>query len=359
MNCCICNNSSSFLENYNGAPHDLMSGYDAENLSLHDIEIYHCKFCGHTQIPMYVNNKYYDNYSMGSFWGSSFTNVRIEQVKQLASITSANYLLDIGCGVGHYLELAQEHFKEVYGVEPSKVAVEIAREKGFTVINDYFHTEIAFDLLFDAITIIEVLEHLEKPVELFKQAAKLLNDNGVLLVEVPNGQRIYEKKLYNNLCTDHIQYFSILSLSIMAHQAGLTVIRVQEAENPNLLELYARKNSNSNIETFSEKRKNELNALLSKIDTSSKIAGWGAGAESACFLTMLKNKIDIKCIFDSDQSKHNHHMMTIPIVEPTTERIKEYDCIILFANSHKNQIKQQLDQLGYIGNIINFEEVAF
>ncbi|WP_046227682.1 class I SAM-dependent methyltransferase [Paenibacillus dauci] len=356
MNCCVCNSITSHLEDYKAAPHDLMSGYNATSLSLHDIEIYHCMFCGHTQIPMYVSDEYYDNYSMGSFWGASFKNVRVKQVEQLASITSANNLLDIGCGVGHYLELAQEHFKNVYGVEPSKTAVEVARQKGFTVVNDYFHGELKFNLSFDAITIIEVLEHLENPVELFKQAATLLSDNGVLLVEVPNGQRIYENKLYNNLCTDHIQYFSILSLSIMAYQAGLTIICVQEAENPNLLELYARKISNPKAKTFSEKRENELNTLLAKLGSHSKIAGWGAGAESACFLTMLENKVDIECIFDSDQAKHNHHIMNIPIINPTKEIVKSYDHIILFANSHKLQIKKQLKQLGYTGKLITFEE---
>lgn len=67
-----------------------------------------------------------------------------------------------------------------------------------------------------------------------------MSDDGIILVEVPNGQRILEKHLYYNLCTDHIQYFSVNSLTTMANRAGLTTICVQESSNPNLLELYVK-----------------------------------------------------------------------------------------------------------------------
>lgn len=177
-----------------------MNVYDSEELQLRDLEIYYCTICGHTQIPSCISEDYYEEYSMGSFWGSSFRSTREAQIERLASLAPSNSrFLDIGCGVGHYLTIAKKRFTNLFGVEPSRTSVKIAREKGFTVIHDYFHEGLEFDGGFDAISIIEVLEHLEQPLVLFKQAARLLNENGILLVEVPNGQRIVEKKLFNNL----------------------------------------------------------------------------------------------------------------------------------------------------------------
>lgn len=333
-----------------------MSVYNSDQLHQRDLEIYHCVSCGHTQIPAHINEEYYQDYSMGSFWGASFKRLREQQLERLVMMAPARKrFLDIGCGVGHYLELAKKHFEDLCGVEPSITSAMIARQQGFNVIHDYFHEGLSFESGFDAITMIEVLEHLENPGDLFAQASRMLNDKGILLVEVPNGQRIVENHLYYNLCTDHIQYFSVSSLTAMAQRAGLIVVCAQEAADPNLLELYVKKVSKSS-DTFSTRRQSALDRLVSQLSSDARIAAWGAGAESACFLAMLQGKIEIQCLFDSDQAKHGHYMARIPIVKPTSVDVSQFDTIILFANAHKRQIQDQLLQLGFTGTLLTLEE---
>lgn len=334
-----------------------MSVYNSDQLHLRDLDIFHCDSCGHTQIPAHISEEYYQDYSMGSFWGASFQRARELQIERLATLAPAcNRFLDIGCGVGHYLQLAKKHFEELFGVEPSISSAKTAKEKGFSIIHDYFHDGLSFESGFDAISIIEVLEHLEQPAVLFEQAARLLNENGILLVEVPNGQRIFENRLYNNLCTDHIQYFSVNSLTKMAHGAGLSVICAQESLDPNLLELYVKKTSNR-IDTFSSKRQSALDKLVPHLySTNARIAAWGAGAECSCFLAMLDSEAEISCLFDSDKAKHGHHIARIPIVKPTPEEVSKFDIIILFAYSHKKQIQEQLIELGFTGKLLVLEE---
>ncbi|MFC7373020.1 class I SAM-dependent methyltransferase [Fictibacillus iocasae] len=334
-----------------------MSVYNSEQLPLCDLEIYHCSSCRHTQIPTHISQEYYQDYEMGSFWGSSFSRTREQQLERLTRLVPANNrFLDIGCGIGNYLELAKKHFKELCGVEPSISSASVAKQKGFSIINDYMHEGISFDSKFDAISIIEVLEHLEQPVLLFKLAANLLNENGILLVEVPNGQRIVENRLYYNLSTDHIQYFSVNSLATMAYRAGLTIVCVQESLNANLLELYVKKVPKS-LDTFSTRRQFELDRITSQIPCNAKLAAWGGGAESACFLAMLEGKIKINCIFDSDEAKHGRSIACIPIVKPTSEAVCEFEIIILFANAHKEQIQDQLISLGFRGKFLTSIDV--
>lgn len=355
MNCCICGQSSALGERYVDAPHCIMGQYDAPQLQLRDLEIYHCKHCGHSHIPAHVNDDYYEEYSMGSYWGASFRALRAKQIERLVQLApKQERFLDIGCGVGHYLSLAQSHFSRLYGVEPSLTGVQASREKGFEVIHDYFHEGISFDEGFDVITIIEVLEHLEQPTDFLQQVAKLLNEDGILLVEVPNGQRIMEQRLFYNLCTDHIQYFSVTSLAELARKAGLTIIAVQESADPNLLELYVRK-SKKQLLNFTAKREQALTGLLGQIHSDERIAAWGAGAESICFIAMLQNRIPLQCIFDSDLAKHGHTIANIPIVQATRDRINDFDYIILFANAHYKQIAAQLLELGYNGQLLTFQ----
>lgn len=355
MNCSICGQSTILVERYYGAPHCIMGQYNAPQLQLRDLEIYHCNHCGHSLIPAHVNEDYYEEYSMGSYWGASFRKLRAKQIEKLAQLApKQERFLDIGCGVGHYLALAQAHFSQLVGVEPSLTGVQASREKGFEVIHDYFHEGLSFDDRFDAITIIEVLEHLEQPTVFLRQVANLLHDDGVLLVEVPNGQRIMEQQLFYNLCTDHIQYFSVTSLVELARQAGLTVIAVQQSEDPNLLELYARKVKQRPL-NFTAKRQRALDQLLAQISSDQRIAAWGAGAESICFLAMLQHRIPLACLFDSDLAKHGHTLATIPIMQPTTERVNAYDYIILFANAHHQQISAQLNEMGFNGKLLTFQ----
>ncbi|OXM14118.1 hypothetical protein CGZ75_14175 [Paenibacillus herberti] len=334
-----------------------MTEYNSDHLQLCDIEIYRCSSCGHTQIPVKISEEYYQDYSMGSYWGISFRRLREKQIERLASLVpSKSRLLDIGCGVGHYMELARKQFKEIVGVEPSLSSATVSRKKGFTVVHDYFHEGILIQPGFDAISIIEVLEHLEHPGKVLELAARLLNEDGVLLVEVPNGQRIVEQRLYYNLCTDHIQYFSVNSLSTMAQRAGFTVICVQEAEDPNLLELYLRKRKEPYI-SFHSKRELALEKIMSNISNGNKVAGWGAGAESVCFLSMLEGKVSLQYVFDSDEAKHGNTISGNNIVKPTRNAVKEIDYIILFANSHKRQIQSQLIELGFNGSLLFFDGI--
>jgi len=353
--CCICGQTCVFEEKYSKAPHSLMSVYNSDQLNLRDLDIYHCHSCGHTQIPAHIAEEYYQDYSMGSYWGASFKRIREHQVERLAMLApNRERFLDIGCGVGHYLGLAKKHFAELCGVEPSTTSALTAQQQGFMVINDYFHGELPFEKGFDAISIIEVLEHLEQPSVLFAQAAQLLNDNGILLVEVPNGQRIVEERLYYNLCTDHIQYFSVTSLTAMAFKTGLSVVCVQQSPDPNLLELYVRKASKPS-HTFSSRRQAALDQLVSKLPFKHRVAAWGAGAESTCFLAMLEGNVHIECLFDSDLAKQGRHIAGIPILKATSEDVCLYDTIILFANAHKQQIEDQLIRLGFTGTLLTFD----
>lgn len=96
------------------------------------------------------------------------------------------HLLDFGCGVGDFLHFAQQKGCEVMGCDLNEDARKIASEKlGKNIVTP----EKIFALpnsTFDIITMWHVLEHIDNLKFQSEQLFKLLKDNGLLVIAVPN-----------------------------------------------------------------------------------------------------------------------------------------------------------------------------
>ncbi|HEX9774475.1 MAG TPA: class I SAM-dependent methyltransferase [Actinomycetota bacterium] len=95
-------------------------------------------------------------------------------------------LLDVGCGPGFLLEAARERGWKPVGVDPSPYGVARAREAGFEA-HEGMVEEIELESeSFDALALLQVIEHVPDPRPLLATCRGLLRDGGVLLVATPN-----------------------------------------------------------------------------------------------------------------------------------------------------------------------------
>jgi 2-polyprenyl-3-methyl-5-hydroxy-6-metoxy-1,4-benzoquinol methylase len=95
-------------------------------------------------------------------------------------------ILDIGCGDGHFLEIAREHGWSVYGSEFGEGPRNRARAKGLDVRSAPFpatHDELKS---FDVVTAMEVLEHVVEPKQELHAITSLVRSGGVLYLTTPN-----------------------------------------------------------------------------------------------------------------------------------------------------------------------------
>jgi SAM-dependent methyltransferase len=96
-------------------------------------------------------------------------------------------LLDVGAGIGQFLDVARPYFSSVSGTEVSESAIEIARKKyGLELMRGEIHTIDFGATQFDNITVFHVLEHVPNPRLVIERCARLLPADGVLVIAVPN-----------------------------------------------------------------------------------------------------------------------------------------------------------------------------
>lgn len=115
---------------------------------------------------------------------------RISLKRKLSLINSfsreSKNLLDIGCGTGDFLQIAQKNNWQVFGIEPNEQARNIANLKTNNLVFETNQLTSLEKHSFDVITLWHVLEHLPKLDEQISILKGLLKENGTLVIAVPN-----------------------------------------------------------------------------------------------------------------------------------------------------------------------------
>lgn len=109
------------------------------------------------------------------------------RLKIILKFISAGKLLDVGSGIGQFLDVADENFS-VVGTEVSDTAIAIAKERYNLNLIKGSLEEIKIDTKtrFDIVTFFHVLEHVPNPNATIKLCENLLKENGILVIAVPN-----------------------------------------------------------------------------------------------------------------------------------------------------------------------------
>lgn len=135
-------------------------------------------------------------------WGNNERSVFAASIiKELAPLTKT--IIDIGCGIGIALETMRAYFPDadLYGLDPSEEAIELAKAKipdGTFYAN--FLDEFKSKKKYDVVLCLGVAEHVENLPEFLKSLKTLIKKDGILYFEVPHNL-IYSRgpKTYRRL----------------------------------------------------------------------------------------------------------------------------------------------------------------
>jgi len=133
-------------------------------------------------------------------------------------------LLDIGCGDGAFLMLVKRYSWDCYGTEYHDNLIKRLKIKGIEAkknLEDFIGKQ-----QFDIIRMSHVLEHLNDPNKTLEIIYKLLKNDGILIIGVPNFTTI--SKAFREHYALHLPYhryhFSELNIKILLNRHGFKTI---------------------------------------------------------------------------------------------------------------------------------------
>jgi 2-polyprenyl-3-methyl-5-hydroxy-6-metoxy-1,4-benzoquinol methylase len=139
-------------------------------------------------------------------------------------------LLDVGCGTGDFLQIAQQVNWTVTGIEPNEEARKIANSK---TNNSVFNVKQLLEFekqSFDVITLWHVLEHLPNLNEHVSILKSLLKEKGTLIIAVPN-YKSYDAQYYKNFwaafdAPRHLWHFNQKSMAKLFAKVNMEVVEI-------------------------------------------------------------------------------------------------------------------------------------
>ena len=189
-----------------------------------------CKSCGFVFCDIAPSAKtledYYENNYNRTNYFSPITRARYNHLlDQFEVYRNTNRILDIGCGHGFFLEVAKERGWEVFGTELSEAAIADCESKGLTmhkgkINNDSFDSD-----SFDIVVSIEMIEHINYPVDYVIQIQRILRKGGFCYITTPNFNsllRYYLKEKYDVIeYPNHLCYYTKKTLGDLFSSKGL------------------------------------------------------------------------------------------------------------------------------------------
>ncbi len=148
---------------------------------------------------------------------------RIRRINYFAS--NPGQLLDIGSGLGDFLNLAVRNGWETTGIEPQASAAQVCQERFGIKPRVCVFDQIDFDPAeFDVVTIWDVWEHVHNPLEFIDRCISLLIPGGLLALSIPNASG-YPARLFRGrwryVMFTHLNYFKMAYIDNIMAQHGM------------------------------------------------------------------------------------------------------------------------------------------
>jgi SAM-dependent methyltransferase len=137
-------------------------------------------------------------------------------------------LLEIGCGKGGFLRLAEEHFA-VEGIDISQYAIDAAAAhfQKRVRVGDIEERTLPH-VQYDVIAVFNILEHLHYPKAAIARIYRSLNDGGLLIGSVPNNYGLVGSlvtRLGNFFDRTHVSTYPPAVWRVLFQEAGFRVVK--------------------------------------------------------------------------------------------------------------------------------------
>ena len=156
----------------------------------------------------------------------------VNSITDIVSLKENDLWIDIACNDGTLLSYVPDNLIKV-GIDPVDDSFKKESEKHANlIIQDYFSSKVFKDTKFGSlkakvITTIAMFYDLEEPKKFVNDVVEVLDDNGVWVLQLSYTPLMIEQLAFDNICHEHVYYYSLFNIQKMFKECGIDVVDVQ------------------------------------------------------------------------------------------------------------------------------------
>jgi SAM-dependent methyltransferase len=287
---------------------------------------------------------------------------------------------EVAANDGYLLQYVRDKQIPCFGIEPTHVAAEAAREKGIDILEDFFGVRLAEDLKrngrqADLMVGNNVLAHVPDINDFVKGFTILLKPDGVVTFEFPHLLNLIKYTLFDTIYHEHFSYLSLHAVRSVFRSNGLSLFDVEEVKtHGGSYRVYGQRADtgihpvSENVERFLQAEKEAglldkqvyldfssklqhikndlLSFLIEQNNRHMKVAAYGAAAKGNTLMNFAGVRKDyVSYVVDKNPTKSGKYMPGnhIPIVDENLLLRDKPDYILILPWNLKDEIIQQLD----------------
>lgn len=303
----------------------------------------------------------------------------VSSLIQRFSLGLESNVIEIAANDGCLLQFVQQADIPCFGVEPTTATANAAREKGLTIIEDFFGKTLAKKLASknqtaDLIIANNVLAHVPDINDFIEGISLLLKPHGTAVFEFPHLLNLVEENQFDTIYHEHYSYLSLSTVRTIFKTNGLHVFDVEQLPtHGGSLRVYAQRNDNGSegctnyvqelltiekkagmtsplfYSIFQDKAEQVKNSFLMFLleckQNELSVAAYGAAAKGNTLLNFAGIRPDLlQYVVDRNPAKQGKFMpgSRIPIFDEEYLKRNQPDRILILPwNLHK-EISAQL-----------------
>ncbi|NRA46831.1 MAG: class I SAM-dependent methyltransferase [Oligoflexales bacterium] len=203
------------------------------------LDLIKCTTCNHVQLGQVVSPEIlFSDYVYVSGTSKVFCKHFEDysnSIVETEGLRASNFVVDIGSNDGTLLSFFKKRGMSVLGIDPAKKIAEEANSKGINTLNDFFNYNLAKEIVREhgrarVITANNAFAHIDNIGSVAEGIKHMLSPDGVFVFEVSYLLDVVQKRLFDTIYHEHLDYHSVFPLVRFFSGYGLRLCHVERVK---------------------------------------------------------------------------------------------------------------------------------